>query len=915
MNTAILTDRFPTLVALGCLVLFSTIGGCQYDAVTEGRGSRPEASRFIKVDLASNLHEPMELAVLPGGQLLFIERRGAMKQYDPDTGQVRTVATLEVFSEKENGLLGLALDPEYPRNGWIYLFYSPPDRSVQQVSRFNYDGTTLDLASESLVIEIPHQRVECCHSGGALEFGPGGNLFITVGDDTNPFASDGYGPMDERPGREPWDAQRTSANSNDLRGKILRIRPQPDGGYTIPEGNLFPPDTPGARPEIYVMGCRNPFRPSLDMRTGFLYWGDVGPDASEDHQSRGPKGHDEINQARQAGYFGWPLFVGDNKPYYDFDFETSVSSDEPFDSAAPVNRSPNNSGLEALPPAQPAFIWYPYGPSPEFPLVGQGGRNAMAGPVYYFDDYPDSPRKLPRYYDSKLFTYDWIRGFVMAVTLGADGEYVSMERFMPGTTFSNPIDMVVGPHDGALYLLEYGKTWNAQNLDARLVRIDYVPGNRAPVAHLNADPVAGATPLEVHFDASTSTDHDGDGLSFVWDFGDGRAATGASPVHRYEAAGLYTAVLTVTDPAGLSSQDQANIVVGNAPPEVTFTVDGNESFYFSGRPLSYRVAVVDAEDGSLGAGTIAPSRVAIAFDYLPQGFDLAGLSAGHEALAEASAVLVGKRLMEGSDCTACHHTDNRSAGPSLHEIALRYQNDGATAERNLASKIINGGVGNWGEQPMPAHPQHTEAEAFQMVKYIRSFAAEAEASEPPSGVFEPREHEERPGGTYVLSARYTDEGARGMGPLTAQALVVLHPPRIEAEGTSIWEEARTPAPSDDVAPLGDASASLVPALPNARWQTVPLDLTGIPSLALHLGIIPGQTQAGTVEVRALGATETVLAMHTLSSDQVERVTLDFPFATVLQGKYRLVLVFTGADETTPVAYIDALTFHAGEAMP
>src|SRR5690606_8679508 len=126
-----------------------------------------------------------------------------------------------------------------------------------------------------------------------------------------------YAPIDERPGRNPWDAQKGSANTNDLRGKILRIRPQADGTYTVPDGNLFPKGMEKTRPEIYVMGTRNPYRISVDSKTGYLYWGDVGPDAGQDSVGRGPKAVDEINQARKPGFYGWPYFVGDNKPYYE----------------------------------------------------------------------------------------------------------------------------------------------------------------------------------------------------------------------------------------------------------------------------------------------------------------------------------------------------------------------------------------------------------------------------------------------------------------------------------------------------------------------------------------------------------------------------------------------------------------------
>ncbi|MBK9977335.1 MAG: PQQ-dependent sugar dehydrogenase [Gemmatimonadetes bacterium] len=205
-----------------------------------------------------------------------------------------------------------------------------------------------------------------------MAFDAKGNLFLSTGDNSNPFMN-GYAPIDERPGRMPWDAQKSSANTNDLRGKILRIHPEPDGSYTIPEGNLFPPGMAKTRPEIYTMGHRNPYRIAVDKHTGVLYWGDVGPDASVDSVDRGPAGYDEVGRATRAGNYGWPHFVGDNKAYRDVDYAT-MHIGPPFDPQRPHNDSPNNTGLTELPPAQKAFIWYPYGPSGDFPLVGAGGR-------------------------------------------------------------------------------------------------------------------------------------------------------------------------------------------------------------------------------------------------------------------------------------------------------------------------------------------------------------------------------------------------------------------------------------------------------------------------------------------------------------------------------------------------------------
>ena len=291
------------------------------------------------------------------------------------------------------------------------------------------------------LLTIPTQRLECCHAAGSLEFGPDHMLYIAVGDNTNPFESDGYAPIDDRSGRSPWDARKSSANTDDLRGKILRIQVENEG-YSIPEGNLFPEDGSEGRPEIYIMGCRNPYRMAFDNHRGFLYWGDVGPDANNSDVNRGPGGHDEINQARVAGNYGWPLFIGDNLPYNDYNWDTKKSG-KLFDPLKPINNSRYNTGEEILPPAQPAFFWYSYDNSTEFPLLGNGARTAMAGPTYYQNDYSDDERKFPEYYDGKLFIYEWMRGWMISVTLDEDGNYVRMERFLSEKKFSNPIDMVL----------------------------------------------------------------------------------------------------------------------------------------------------------------------------------------------------------------------------------------------------------------------------------------------------------------------------------------------------------------------------------------------------------------------------------------------------------------------------------------
>src|SRR5688500_9719131 len=250
----------------------------------------------------------MELAVAPDGRVFFTERAGMFYVYEPVSKKTRLLHQFpaKAVDKYLNGLIGITLDPAFEKNNYIYFFYSSStgNNYHQNVSRFRItEAGNLDTLSEKIIIKIPIDLEVSAHTGGSLAWDKHNNLYISTGDNTVPFESNGYAPLDERPGRLVYDAQRSAANPNDLRGKILRITPQPDGTYTIPAGNLFPPGTAGTKPEIYVMGCRNPYRIAVDTATSILYWGEVGPDAGRD-ATHAPRGYDEFNQAKQAGNFG-----------------------------------------------------------------------------------------------------------------------------------------------------------------------------------------------------------------------------------------------------------------------------------------------------------------------------------------------------------------------------------------------------------------------------------------------------------------------------------------------------------------------------------------------------------------------------------------------------------------------------------
>lgn len=866
----------------------------------------PDANRFTKAVLDYNLNEPLELEVLPDGRILFIERRGAVKLYKPDLDSTFTIQELDVYlgigrnGRHEDGLLGLALDPNFQSNNWVYLYYSPPgEEEVQNLSRFEMQGDELLMETEIVMLQVGVQRQECCHTGGSIEFGPDGNLFLSTGDDTNPFASDGFSPSDERVGRSPWDAQKGSSNTNDLRGKILRITPQSDGSYTIPEGNLFPPGTPNTRPEIYVMGCRNPYRIAIDHKTGYLYWGDVGPDARADDETRGPRGIDEFNQAREAGFFGWPYFTGRNFAYVKYDFTNNTIGDF-FNPSEPVNTSPNNTGLQTLPPTREAFIYYGYGESEQWPILGTGGKNAMAGPIYYGEYFPDGPNKYPRYFDGKVIFYDWVRGTIFFLTLDENGDLEKIEPFMPEVEFNNPMDMQYGP-DGKLYMLEYGTGWFTQNIDARLVLIDYQAGNRDPVTRISANKTAGAAPLTVQFGSEESEDYDGDKLSYHWRFYQNATSTEANPEFTFQAPGIYNVTLTLTDPNGGSSIDTLEIHAGNEPPRLDFEITGNKTFYWDDRDINYNVQVTDLEEGSLSDGSIDASEVQVTVEFVERATK--ETIKGHQVDDEAEHQVTGASLINDSDCKACHAPEKKSIGPSYIEIADRYRGRNR-AVANLSNKIINGGGGVWGETPMAAHPAISIRDARMMVEYILSFGEEGNIkSLPVQGSYRTTAHKGKGSeGVYVLNAAYTDKGGEVAGPATGQKVFTLRNPLVKAVDFDRQEGAQI---------FSNDESQTVLLSGNSVLTFEDIDLTGINRLDLS-GFVMGENGA-TIELRLGGVDGELAGSAQLKSNGVQiqdginlaQTTMDIEKA---DGRSDLFFVAKTDGPETPGGGLMTITF-------
>ncbi|MER7892404.1 ricin-type beta-trefoil lectin domain protein [Micromonospora sp. NPDC094482] len=578
------------------------------------------ATDFQQVELArgvAEMGEPMSLAVLPDRSVLHTARNGTLRRTDAN-GSTSVIGTLPVYTHDEEGLQGVGVDPNFATNRHIFLYYAPPLstpggdapatgsdfsawQGVNRLSRFTLNADfTVNQASKVDVLDVPADRGLCCHVGGDIDFDAAGNLYLSTGDDTNPFDSAGYAPIDERTNRNPgYDAQRSAGNTNDLRGKLLRIKVNANGTYSIPAGNLFPAGTARTRPEIYAMGFRNPFRISVDKATGVVYVGDYGPDAGSTSATRGPSGQVEFNRVTAPGNYGWPYCTGTNtssETYNEWDFAANATGPKFNCTGGPTNNSFRNTGLPTLPAAKPAWIRYggDAGSPTEF---GGGSESPMGGPVYRYNASSTSTVKFPQSFDGQFFATEFGRGWIKPIHVNADGSRGVIDTFP--WTGKQVMDSAFGP-DGAYYVLDYGTGYFNGDANSALYRFEYIGGgNRAPTAAASANRTSGAAPLAVTFSSAGSSDPEGGALTYAWAFGDGTTSTAANPTKTYTANGTYTATLTVRDPQGATGSASVVISVGNTAPTVTINAPGNGKLFSFGDTVPFTITVTDPEDGTI----------------------------------------------------------------------------------------------------------------------------------------------------------------------------------------------------------------------------------------------------------------------------------------------------------------------------
>ncbi|WP_407939611.1 ThuA domain-containing protein [Motilibacter aurantiacus] len=605
-------------------------------------GSNYTIERLTATNQAGQLDqigEPHGLTIAPNGKVFYVGKAacrtapivpwdnpnvglgcGTIHEYDPSTKSVKLLTTLAVMGHRgggtelqknEEGLLGIVPDPKFMENNWLYVYWMPHETvdrvrhtGKRTVSRFTYDpvNRTIDQSTRKDLLQWETQIHSCCHAGGGMAFDAKGNLYIGSGDANSSGGSGGYSGNNwtqEFAGISFQDARRTSGNTNDLNGKMIRIHPEPDGTYTIPEGNLFTGNEEGGgktRPEIYVMGVRNISRLQVDPDTQWVTTGWVGPDANDPSPIWGPAKYETATIITSAGNQGWPFCMGNKQPYRNRSNTDASLPTNWYDCDNLVNDSPRNTGLRNIPPARNNMIWYsPSGGGPVFPTrevdgrqiptydlkdvvhtqpyLRGGGQAVMSGPTYRQSQIdPNSTVKWPSYWEGKWLIGDYqSSGNRIAVTVDpakvaeqappafAEDIRSIIRPGSTGTTLQNWMDAKFGP-DGALYMLDYSTGFFSLTNNQKLIKISYNGGAATPLpSALNRASATDSRTIE--FTGARSG-----GVMWEWSFGDGGTSTEANPTHTYARNGDYTATLTVTYADGTSETVTTKVSIGGYVP-------------------------------------------------------------------------------------------------------------------------------------------------------------------------------------------------------------------------------------------------------------------------------------------------------------------------------------------------------------
>ena len=511
------------------------------------------------------ISSPTSIAVVPGGRLLVGSQFGQV--YVIQNGALLPAPALNlsavVCNYRERGLLGLAVDPAFASNHFIYVSYifnkfggsceaEHQLAPVGRVSRFVLnDNNQIDPASQVVLLDNVPSPIGV-HNLDDVEFGRDGYLYVTVGDGGCDYASDSG----------CFDSNDAARDMHSVVGKILRITRDgaipPDNPFTG-TGTARCNTTGGTSPgtvcrEIFATGLRNPWRIAFDPNASGtrFFINDVGQDTWE-----------EIDEGLAGADYGWHMREG-----------------------FCANGSTTN--CSQTPPAGLTNPVFAYGRNPDGCSSVTGGAFVPAG-------------VWPAEFEGAYLFGDYVCGTLFRLVRGGDGTF-TRHTFVTNLGNSSATDLYFGPHNGgvALYYLTF-----ADGGEVR--RIAYVGGaNRAPTAVVAANPVFGQPPLTVNFDGGGSTDPDGDPLTYFWDFGDGGAnGSGRTVRNLYSGAGTYIATLTVSDGRGGSSSATVRIDVGNTPPEAFIETPTVADRFAVGDSIVLRGSATDREDGQMPASSLS----------------------------------------------------------------------------------------------------------------------------------------------------------------------------------------------------------------------------------------------------------------------------------------------------------------------
>lgn len=497
---------------------------------------------------------PTAIAFTPTGRILVTEKRGRVYAIRNGVKEGPLLdLSAEVLENGDRGLLGIAVDPNFTVNRYVYLLYTvdpdtngidTDDDAFGRLTRYQVsasDSTVIVPASRTILLGATWRtgipRGSDAHSEGALRWGRDGSLLVSCGEGAqytgpDPGGQDAalFGPARSDPAEDIGAFRSQFLGS--LGGKVLRLDPSTGHGY--PSNPFYDGDATSNRSRVWAYGLRNPFRftvrpgtGSTDAATGApgtLYIGDVGWISYED-----------LNIARTGGKnFGWPCFEG-------------FGPNSNYQNANPAHEGCASIGTPSNPSSHtpPALTTHHLGATLSSP-PGVVGNSIIGGAFYTADRYPSA------YWGSYFFS-DFGQNWVRVATFNASDELISVAPFATDT--EGAVDWVAHPSSGDLYYVAIFTN------EVRRLRYTGPQPNRAPVVAASASPKAGARPLAVEFASTGSTDPDGDAMVFSWLFGDGSGASGASVSHAYVYPGHYLAILTADDLRGGESSDSIAIVV------------------------------------------------------------------------------------------------------------------------------------------------------------------------------------------------------------------------------------------------------------------------------------------------------------------------------------------------------------------